>query len=84
MKQTMFLSEHIVVHLFCMNKFVSVVLFQPSASFCPKIKSQNIRSGSIRLNKFSAYESLRSRNNLVSDDFGVHHDGIIEVDSRNG
>lgn len=64
-----------------MNQLIPIIFLQLSASFCTEVKSKDVWSGCVRLNKLSANEPLTSGNDLVSYDFRVHHDGVIEVDA---
>ena len=77
----MFLSEHVVIHLFGMDELIPVIFFQLSASLSAKVEPKDIRCGRIWLDKLSANEALASGYDLISNYFCVHHDGIIEVDA---
>lgn len=79
----MFLSEHVIIHLFSMDELIPVIFFQLSASLRGKVKPNDIWCGCIWLDKLSANKTLASWDYLVSHDFCVHHDGIVEVDTRN-
>lgn len=77
----MFLSEHVIIHLFGMNELIPVIFLQLSTSLRAKVEPKDVWRGCIWLDKLSADEALTSGDNLVSNDFSVHHDGIIEVDT---
>jgi hypothetical protein len=56
-----------------MNELISMILLELAASFWAKIESKDIGSSSVRLNKFSADETLASRYDLIANYFSVHH-----------
>jgi hypothetical protein len=64
-----------------MNELIPIIFLQLSATLCAEVKPKDVWSGCVRLDKLSANESLTSGDDLVSYDFCVHHDGVIEVDA---
>jgi hypothetical protein len=77
----MLLSEHVVVHLSGVNELIPIIFLQLSASLRAKVEPKDIWCGCIWLDKLSANEALASGNDLVSNDFRVHHDGVVKVDA---
>lgn len=67
-----------------MDQLVSIILLELPSSLGTEVKTKDVGSGCIGLNKFSANEAFTSWDDLVTDDFSVHHDGVIEIYARDG
>lgn len=80
----MLLFEHLLIHLLQMDQLVPIILLELPSSLGTKVKTKDVGSRCIWLHKFSANKTLTSRDDLISDDFCVHHDGIIEIYARDG